>query len=323
MLLKSKWLFAYGLLALGLGCQTDVSDQATAKRVAIEEELIGGPGALGGVGDYLLENSKIRVIIQDKGWSRGFGIFGGGIIDADIVRATTGADGTRGQGKDSFGEFFPAFFLQAFEAQEIYPYNSGTIDEPLPAIEVISSGKSGEPAIVRTRARGGDFLRTLSLVNDLVFPDKVFKKIRFETDYILHPGASHVEIVGRVINEGSSRVSLTESASALVAQFNIPIEASTNGEDSTFRLPIGDIALFGSGNSVFTPGSVAVTASETGIPRGFGLRYTLESTWKLQNEQGVQLPAIQGLVVDFIATKGDGVSYGFAVADDDNNYVWK
>ena len=322
MRLKSKWLFALNLLALGIGCEADVSDEARAKRVTIEEELIGGPGALGGVGDYLLENSKIRVIIQDKGWSRGFGIFGGGIIDADIVRASTGTDGRRAQGKDSFGEFFPAFFLQAFEVQEIYPYNTGVIDAPLPAIEVIRSGKSGEPAIIRTRARGGDFLRTLSLVNDLVFPDKIFKKVRFETDYILHPGASHVEIRGRVVNEGSSRVNLTESASALIEQFNIPVAASTDG-DSTFRLPVGDIALFGSGNSVFTPGAVAVTASETGLPRGFGLRYALESTWKLQTDQGVQLPAIQGLVVDFIATKGDGVSYGFAVADDENNYVWK
>ena len=104
-----------GLVALLLlgGGLVSCSDEGRsyAGRVQTPMELIGGPGALGAVGDYLLANDRVRVIIQDKGWSRGFGVFGGGIIDADIVRPGTQSSPTGGTGKDNFGESFPAFFL--------------------------------------------------------------------------------------------------------------------------------------------------------------------------------------------------------------------
>ncbi len=51
----------------------------------IAEDLIGGEGAIGALGDWMIGNQHIRVIIQDQGWSRGFGIFGGGIIDLQTV----------------------------------------------------------------------------------------------------------------------------------------------------------------------------------------------------------------------------------------------
>ena len=34
------------------------------------------------------------------------------------------------------------------------------------------------------------------------------------------------------------------------------------------------------------------------------------------------IPALQGLVTDFLATRGDGVSYGFAVAPSDRSYAY-
>ena len=81
-------------LALALaafGCQ-EVTPAATARRVATRTELIGGPSALGEVGDYLLENDHLRVIVQDKGFSRGFGVYGGSLngafrgLDAHRIR---------------------------------------------------------------------------------------------------------------------------------------------------------------------------------------------------------------------------------------------
>ena len=60
---------------------------ATVQRIESYNQLIGGPGALGGIGDYLIQNGKIRIIVQNRGLSRGFGIYGGGIIDADLVRS--------------------------------------------------------------------------------------------------------------------------------------------------------------------------------------------------------------------------------------------
>ena len=101
----SAWKCILGVVLTGtmLSCE---SPEATsyAKMVETPDELIGGPGALGMVGDYLLSNDKIRVIIQDKGWSRGFGVFGGGIIDADIVRPR-GRDGSLPAGKDKSTSF--------------------------------------------------------------------------------------------------------------------------------------------------------------------------------------------------------------------------
>ena len=110
MRLVWRWPLALALSFAMVGCE---SPEATsfAKRIEAPDELIGGPGALGMVGDYVLSNNKIRVIIQDKGWSRGFGVFGGGIIDADIVRPK-GRDGALAVGKDNFGEGFPVFFMK-------------------------------------------------------------------------------------------------------------------------------------------------------------------------------------------------------------------
>ena len=115
--MKSRFVLA-ALLLMGGGL-VSCSDEGRsyAGRVQSPMELIGGPGALGAVGDYLLANDKVRVIIQDKGWSRGFGVFGGGIIDADIVRPGTEANPAGGNGRDNFGESFPAFFLQAFDVE--------------------------------------------------------------------------------------------------------------------------------------------------------------------------------------------------------------
>ena len=64
------------------------------KRVTQRGELIGGPRALGEVGDWLFENDKVRIIIQDEGFSRGFGVFGGkiGLLPLDKRRAIKVSD---------------------------------------------------------------------------------------------------------------------------------------------------------------------------------------------------------------------------------------
>ena len=64
-------------------------------------ELIGGPVAQGRIGDVLLKNDKIRVIIQKPSKNAGLFSFGGIIIDADRVRGSGEA------GRDEFGSIFP------------------------------------------------------------------------------------------------------------------------------------------------------------------------------------------------------------------------
>lgn len=288
-----------------------------ARRIDSNADLIGGPGALGTIGDYLIGNSKIRVIIQDQGWSRGFGVFGGGIIDADIVRPDMTGDTGFGNGRDNYGEFFPALFLEAWDIsdQEIYD-ESGEVVEVLPGIEVICDGSEpscdpvGTPAaMIRTRASGGDFLTMISLLLEFGVPRSV---LRYETDYIIRPGARHLEIIGRVINADSRGRSTQLPLPKLLNLL------SSLGVDD-FQLPLGDVALFGDGNTVFAPGAVyRPSAPDEPKPVGFDLRFSVEATYESTRNP----PALPGLVTDFLATAGPGVSYGYAVGDSDRNFVW-
>ena len=65
--------------------------------IADPSQLIGGPAAKGRVGDVLLQNDRIRVIIQRPSKEAGIGSFGGNIIDADWGKSNY----------DNFGELFP------------------------------------------------------------------------------------------------------------------------------------------------------------------------------------------------------------------------
>ena len=101
--LRQNAPLAIALLTLVLGCSSK-SPKSTAQQVKSRTELIGGPGALGEVGDYLLANEQIRVIIQGAGYSRGFGLYGGSLIDADLVRPSDEGNSSGGQGEDNFSE---------------------------------------------------------------------------------------------------------------------------------------------------------------------------------------------------------------------------
>ncbi|MEE8410529.1 MAG: carboxypeptidase-like regulatory domain-containing protein, partial [Myxococcota bacterium] len=295
------------LVALApVGCEHHAGG-AYARRITTANELIGGPAALGTIGDWAIGNGKIRVIIQDKGWSRGFGIFGGGIIDADLQRAGSFGSSAGGTGKDNFGEFFPALFLMAFDVQDlttIDPETGKTMK--LPAIEVINDGSDGEAAIIRARALGGDFLTMVSLLLDVAIPSDM---LNFETDFIVEPGVRHVRIVGRIKNVSGQEA-------------KIPLEGimsflSTYGV-TEFQIPLGDVALFGAGNAVFAPGAVH-REGKSPKPIGFDLRFSVDASYAIDRN----LPALPGLVTDLLATAGPEVSYGLAVADSDTNYVWQ
>lgn len=63
--------------------------------------LIGGNIAMGRTGDVLLQNDKIRLVIQKPRRNAGVPLYGGNIIDADITR------GKGEKGQDNFGITFP------------------------------------------------------------------------------------------------------------------------------------------------------------------------------------------------------------------------
>ncbi|MFH1809512.1 MAG: CehA/McbA family metallohydrolase [Pseudomonadota bacterium] len=252
-------------------------ERASAFRITSRDQLIGGPGALGDLGDYLLENGKIRVIIQDVGFSRGFAVFGGGLIDADLVRPQSNKGSQGGNGKDLMGEMFPAFFLEALDPK---------------TVTVVNDGTDGEPAMVRVAGRGNEFLAmTEFLLKTVLDPET----LRFETDYVLKPGANYVEITSRVIND---------DARGYAHEFH-NIEFS----GTSVPIPMGDALLFSEKTPTFVPGD-----------GGFDQRMQLEERYGVP----IQLPALPGLVAEFLAATGEGVSYGLLPARaGDSNFVHK
>ncbi len=280
-------------------CAPSADNGARAFRVTSRAQLIGGPNALGEVGDFLLENEKIRIVIQDEGFSRGFGVFGGSLIDADLVRPGTGpGDSSGGLGKDNFGEMFPAFFLEALAPSEVFDPNDPSGKAKLPAIEITADGSEGGAAEVTVRGYGGDFLAMTQTLNEFVLDDpRDAPNLLFTTKYRLEPGKRYLEIVTTAQN-----VAFPDRVMTLPNEFaGIAVPA-----------PFGDVLLFGAGNEVFLPHDA-----------GYDLRYRLEAVYQAGN---IGLPALPGLVAEYIATSGPDVSYGLLSAepeDPERNFAYQ
>lgn len=267
--LSSAYLF--GLLPLLSPCaQSDV----VAERIERRSQLIGGPGALGEVGDYLLANGRIRAIVQGPGYSRGFGVYGGSLIDADLQRPARGRDSQGGRGADNFSELFPSFLL-------------GTMN----ATDIVTRKNADGSASVIVYGHPDDYLFLAGTVNELLLPSD----LEFSNEFRLAPGAAHIEVTTRVKNQ--SATSAVEFPSVAVQQF-VP-EFSV--------IPVGDVLLFGGGNDIFTENT------------GFDVRFSLEAAFR----EEVNLPQFPGFSAPFIATRGDGVSYGFmsGIEDPDVSFI--
>jgi hypothetical protein len=255
---------AAGVAGAAQSCATD-QPSVVAQQITSRAQLIGGPGALGEVGDYLLANEQIRVIIQGEGFSRGFGLYGGSLIDADLQRPEQNSDGSGGLGHDNFSELFPALFLKAMK--------------PTPGgIKTVANPDGSASVIVRGSA--ADFVFLAQRINDVLLDSS---DLLFENEYKLHPGKRYVEITTTVVNGGERTVEFpADAVNSLIG-------------DAELEFPVGDVILFGAGNDVFAEGA------------GFDVRFTLERLYKTP----VALPKLPGLVTPFLATRGDGVSYGF------------
>lgn len=301
-LLRCTLLIGAGL-GVFAGCMVK-DPRTTAKRITQRQELIGGPRALGEVGDWLLQNDQVRFIVQDEGFSRGFGVYGGSLIDADLIRPGTGVgDSSGGEGKDNFGEMFPAFFLEAMEPHEVNDPNAS--GERLPAVSVENDGSDGNAAVVVVRGYGNDFLAMTETINTTLLNDPrddpnnpAPPNLLFLSRYILHPGVRYIEIETTVQNISPSGETLRWDTGAQLLGEELPT-------------PFGDIVLFGAGNKVFLPHDA-----------GYDLRYRLEEAYQ---SEAYALPALPGLVTDFIATTSDEVSYGIVAAapqDPQRNYAY-
>jgi hypothetical protein len=261
--------------------------------VVVERSVLpGGPRALGDIGDVMMQNEHIRVVIQQPGFSRGFGVYGGSLIDADLRRPNEQGSSLQGVGFDNFGELFPAFFLQAVNVD---------------TVEIVHAGRDGSPARVSARGTAGDFLQLVGFLNRAAIGSHVDtqdntseQNVAYETVYELAPGDRHVTIRFRVTNISDARMELpSPEARGLLGILGLNLEG--------FTIPVGDVSLFGATSRLFIPGA------------GFDVRFGLERAYA----RNIDFPAFPGLVGDWVATRSQGVSYGLIAEASDSNFVWR
>ncbi len=176
-----------------------------------ESDLIGGPLAQGRVGDVLLKNDRIRVIIQKPRKNASVNSFGGNIIDADIVRSG-------GEGQDNFGSMFPLVNIE----WTVNNYN----------YEVISDGVDGGAKVLRAYGRidvydyldldfigdvaegmAGQRIDFSNRFDDRRNPFEIYEDLNglsheVITDFTLEPGKNYVKIETTYTNEGEADVKL-------------------------------------------------------------------------------------------------------------------
>lgn len=271
------------------GCTT-TEGGASAKKITSRMQLVGGDRALGDVGDYLIENERVRVVVQGPGFSRGFGVYGGSLIDADARRPSE--VGTSGQpiGNDQFGELFPAFFVQAVNVDRVF---------------VDRDGSDGGIARVIASGEAGDFLELAALLNRAVTGSNIdFQsltsqpQLRYQTIYELEPNKRWIKIRFRVENISSKDLKFpSELSTELLGLAGLQV--------NNFKVPIGDVALFGATSKVWIPGI------------GFDSRFGLEESYSKK----IDFPAFPGVLAELIASRGQGASYGLAVEGSDRSFV--
>jgi hypothetical protein len=263
-----------------ISCQRGDDRRALASRVSSQSQLIGGPKALGQIGDYLIENDKIRVIIHGPGENRANTLFPGSVIDVDLRRP----QGGDGRGNDQMGEITPAFLFEAFNPTSFVVSNDGS---------------NGGAAVITVEGTGGDLLNQVALLNTgILFPPA----LRFRIDYVLEPGAHHLTMVTTIINDSESPHPLPFLDPPDLRDLGLDIPGL---EDLQLSVPLGHFVLFGAENDVFATGAA-----------GFNVRFAIEDSYLSHGG----LPAFPGIVTDYVATRADGVSYGLAVAPNPDNY---
>lgn len=170
---------------------------ALARRIEDPDDLIGGPMAMGRVGDFLLANDQIRVVIRDVGRQFSFLLtYGGNIIDADWVRAP----GEPGQ--DNFLAMTPLINISS----------TANVQE----IVVINDGSDGQPAVIRTFGVDDlfDAIDPTNAIREFGFgalpvaAQDVDLPIEITTEYTLEPGERAVRIDTSIRNDGERALPL-------------------------------------------------------------------------------------------------------------------
>jgi hypothetical protein len=153
--------------------------QAKGFRVERVDQLITGPNAHGKIGDFKLENERIRVVVQAEGRAFNPLPYGGTIIDAELVGSTVG---------DQFGE---TGLL----------YNFGRTVKP-DQYELLSDGLDGGSAVVAISGddAANDYLSIRNKLSESLgrvpYADPyVAVPFRITNYFVLNPGEQRVRFI--------------------------------------------------------------------------------------------------------------------------------
>ncbi|HTL36164.1 MAG TPA: CehA/McbA family metallohydrolase [Kofleriaceae bacterium] len=273
-------------------CTGSAPPHARAQRIGKLEETIGGPHAIGRIGDFLLENDQVRFIIADTGrcspgqencsevYGRVNTTFGGSLVDADLQRVQG-----ESKGNDQLAELLPGIFFTAIGPTKV---------------EILADGSDGGAAIVQVTGTGGDLFQTVGHINAAI----VGPMLEYRQTYKLDPGARYVTIETTIknISTGTHPFPYLQP-SQLDNLLGTDIPGIGN---LMLSVPVGQLPLFGGEQSIFAPGTA-----------GFNVLFAIQDSYKIAGG----FPSFPGMVVDFIATRGKGVSYGLSLPESPDNFV--
>ena len=260
------WLVILGGYCGVIGCSTSLGGAGIA-RVSAKTELPGGPHALGDIGDFILQNDLISVVVEGQEASRSVFYDGGTIIDASLNSRDQPRYLLESFGGDHFGLLNSAFFLAT-------PRPTGFAIVP----------EADRAFTLRVAASPGRFLSVTQPLSDLAIFG-IFSHWELTVDYTIRPGVPYIEVTNSIRNSGNT----TQTFPALDI-------GTLLGDPSLNLVPaLGAVTILGGGSRDFIPGVA-----------GFDTRFATQDAL----QSGVPFPALPGVIADFVASKGDGVSYG-------------
>jgi len=149
-----------------------------------ESELMGGIEAHGWIGDYKIYNSKVAFVVQNAFEPRGWGPYGGSLLDADVVRE----EGE--EGHEEFQELFLTVDLLSMQPN---------------AAEVVADGSDGQAAVVRFTGKQ----RGIPILDTAISGSLEPKRLEIVNEYILEPDARYLRIRTSLRSRGPSDIPVT------------------------------------------------------------------------------------------------------------------
>lgn len=160
------------------------AEQITPKNAA--QRIIGGPDAIGGVGDWYLANDVVEIIVDDPARTHGKLNHGGTIIDAGLIKR---------RNEDQFARLFPMLNLD----QRVflnYDRIRAEVNETQGWARLVVSSQNGVSSLPR-----GSWLRRKL---DLLVPEpEALRDVYVETEYRVQRGEPFVYLTTTIRNEGA------------------------------------------------------------------------------------------------------------------------